>query len=352
VVGIIQHFEGRDKAEEFLAAQGYTRNAETGRWLAPTGLATTAARTKKTIPMGKPIDDALLADGLGAFIDVFVNYHAGKEGDKLARWIMGLLQDPRFAEVAPLLEQFHKLPAEIYRRIVEIAKDEPKVAAAIGRIKLAARAWGSDPHAGGGHYIPDTGVLPSHSAIDCPGCKFGTLGGCPRGGMSCRDCGREYPKYPDISEVISPEEAYLNDVNFQITEGDKLDRKTVEKAAGIILSRKGRAEAEKFLASQGYTRNSETGKWFAPAEPTAAVEKKTIPMGEPTNETGKKVAAVIADIKPAQRKRKKQLQEPDEKSKSRAREMAIHKTTDLRTGLAEDDEAEAWADSDESFYTT
>jgi len=91
-------------------------------------------------PAGKPIDEGLLADGLGAFMDVFINYHSGPEGTKIAKWVVAVCQDPRFAKVAPLLEQFHALPARIYREIVEIARGDAKVAAAIAaRIAKTAR---------------------------------------------------------------------------------------------------------------------------------------------------------------------------------------------------------------------
>lgn len=91
-------------------------------------------------PVGKPIDDGLLADGLGAFLDVFVNYHSGKEGDKLAKWIIAITRDPRFAKVSPKLERFHGLMGEIYRDVVEIARQDneagKKVASVIaGKMK-------------------------------------------------------------------------------------------------------------------------------------------------------------------------------------------------------------------------
>lgn len=95
-------------------------------------------------PAGKPIDDALLADGLGAFMDVLINYHSGPEGGKIAKWIVAVCQDPRFAAVAPMLEQFHRLPAEIYGKVVEIAKGDAKVAAVIAGIlktSISVRPW-------------------------------------------------------------------------------------------------------------------------------------------------------------------------------------------------------------------
>lgn len=89
-----------------------------------------AKRTDKGAPaqpnkqVGKPIDEALLSDGLGAFLDAFVNYHSGKEGDKLAKWIMAICQDPRFSEIAVKLEQLHRLITEVYTGVLEIAKHD------------------------------------------------------------------------------------------------------------------------------------------------------------------------------------------------------------------------------------
>lgn len=95
-----------------------------------------AARDKKTIPIreapkpaGKPIDDGLLTDGLGAFLDAFVNYHSGKEGGTLSKWIIAICQDPKYASIAPKLQEFHRLMGEIYSGVVEIAKSDAKVAA-------------------------------------------------------------------------------------------------------------------------------------------------------------------------------------------------------------------------------
>jgi hypothetical protein len=91
-----------------------------------------AAAKRKTIPIdhkpakpaGKPVDEALLANGLGAFLDVFVNYASGKEGDVLSKWIIAVHQDPKFAAVAPKLQRFHELMGEIYRDVVEIARGD------------------------------------------------------------------------------------------------------------------------------------------------------------------------------------------------------------------------------------
>jgi len=93
-------------------------------------------------PQGKPVDDALLANGLGAFLDVFVNYASGKEGNTLSKWIIAVHQDPKFAAIAPKLEQFHKLMGEIYQGVVEVAKQDNetgrKVAAIISKLKKSA----------------------------------------------------------------------------------------------------------------------------------------------------------------------------------------------------------------------
>ena len=70
------------------------------------------------------IDDGFLADGLGAFLDVFINYHSGPEGDKLAKWVIEVCQDPKYADIADKLQKFHKLMGEIYEGVTEIAKDD------------------------------------------------------------------------------------------------------------------------------------------------------------------------------------------------------------------------------------
>ena len=97
------------------------------------------AAKKKTIPLGKPVDPELFANGLGAFLDVFVNYASGKEGGLLAKWIVAVHQDPRFTAVAPKLQRFHELMGEIYKDIVEIAKQDNetgrKVASALKKMQ-------------------------------------------------------------------------------------------------------------------------------------------------------------------------------------------------------------------------
>jgi hypothetical protein len=99
------------------------------------------AKIAATIPMNKPIDEALLSDGLGAFLDTFVNYHSGKEGGKIAKWMIAICEDPKFAKIAPLIQKFHELPSQIYRGILEIAKEDSetgeKVATALKKIKTA-----------------------------------------------------------------------------------------------------------------------------------------------------------------------------------------------------------------------
>ena len=94
---------------------------------------------------GKPIDETLLADGLGAFLDVFVNYHTGKEGDKLAKWVIEICKDPKYAEVAGKLQEFHKLMGDIYKDVVEIANEDEsvrgKVAGVLKRVKTAANRY-------------------------------------------------------------------------------------------------------------------------------------------------------------------------------------------------------------------
>ena len=128
-----KHFNKTIAPQETAELKRLQELAGIARELEVRGTSRTAAK-KKPIPMnppkpaGKPMDDALLADGLGAFLDVFVNYHSGKEGDKLTKWIMGLLQDPRFAAIAGKLEQFHNLIREIYSGVLEIAKYDAKVA--------------------------------------------------------------------------------------------------------------------------------------------------------------------------------------------------------------------------------
>jgi hypothetical protein len=72
------------------------------------------------------IDDGFLADGLGAFLDVFINYHSGPEGDKLAKWIIEVCKDPKYSKVADKLQKFHELTSEIYDDIVELAKNDDK----------------------------------------------------------------------------------------------------------------------------------------------------------------------------------------------------------------------------------
>ena len=114
---------------------------------------TAAKGGKKSLKTeGKPIDEALLADGLGAFRDVFVNYHAGKEGDKLAKWVIAICNDPKYAEVARKLEQFHGLMGAIYKDVVEIANQDEsargKVAAVLAKIKTAQAekmGWALEP---------------------------------------------------------------------------------------------------------------------------------------------------------------------------------------------------------------
>lgn len=86
------------------------------------------------------VDNGFLADGLGAFVDAFVNYHAGLEGPKIAKWIVSICRDPRFAKIVPLLEQFHKLPSEIYQGILEIAKNDAKVASVVYRVMQTGQA--------------------------------------------------------------------------------------------------------------------------------------------------------------------------------------------------------------------
>jgi hypothetical protein len=70
------------------------------------------------------IDDGFLADGLGAFLDVFINYHSGPEGDKLAKWVIEVCQDPKYTDVADKLQKFHKLMGEIYEEVTDIAKND------------------------------------------------------------------------------------------------------------------------------------------------------------------------------------------------------------------------------------
>ena len=92
---------------------------------------------------GEPIDESLLADGLGAFLDVFVNYHSGKEGDKLAKWIIAICNDPKYSQVADKLQEFHRLMGDIYKETVEIANQDEavrgKVAAVLKRIRTASK---------------------------------------------------------------------------------------------------------------------------------------------------------------------------------------------------------------------
>lgn len=96
----------------------------------------------------QPIDEVLLADGLGAFLDVFVNYHTGKEGDLLTKWVVALCDDQKYSEVAKKLEQLHKLIGEVYKDVVDIASQDEmamgKVAAVLAKIKTAQRMWTKD----------------------------------------------------------------------------------------------------------------------------------------------------------------------------------------------------------------
>lgn len=89
------------------------------------------------------IDDGLLADGLGAFKDTFLNYQSGKEGDTLAAWMMAISHDPQYARIAVKLQKLHKLIGEIYSGVVEIAKGDAKVAAVLGEIKTGADKSGA-----------------------------------------------------------------------------------------------------------------------------------------------------------------------------------------------------------------
>jgi len=93
-----------------------------------------AAKKKTVKPKKKTIDDDLLADGLGAFLDVFINYHGGPEGGKLAKWVIAVCQDPRFSDIALKLEQFHKLMGEIYMGILAIAKQNDETGAKVASI--------------------------------------------------------------------------------------------------------------------------------------------------------------------------------------------------------------------------
>ena len=132
---------GLEKKAQFADVDGPEEDFEGGD---DDGHHVTAAKggKKPSRPEGQPIDEALLADGLGAFLDVFVNYHSGREGDKLAKWVIAICADPKYAEVARKLEQFHGLMGEIYRDVVEISNQDEsargKVAAVLKKVKTAA----------------------------------------------------------------------------------------------------------------------------------------------------------------------------------------------------------------------
>jgi hypothetical protein len=87
----------------------------------------------------KPVDEKLLADGLGAFLDVFINYHTGPEGDTLSQWIIDVCKDQRFAVVVPKLQQFHKLMGEIYQDIIELSKDDDNVGRKVANTLCAVK---------------------------------------------------------------------------------------------------------------------------------------------------------------------------------------------------------------------
>jgi len=70
----------------------------------------------------KSIDSVLLADGLGAFLDAFVNYHSREKGPMLAKWMLAICEDPKYKSAAKKLEELHKLIGEIYSDVLDVAK--------------------------------------------------------------------------------------------------------------------------------------------------------------------------------------------------------------------------------------
>lgn len=96
----------------------HLKSASASNWLVR------AAENSKASDDKNEIDDGFLADGLGAFLDVFVNYHSGPEGDKLAKWVIQVCKDPKYEKVADKLQKFHKLMGEIYEGVTDIAKND------------------------------------------------------------------------------------------------------------------------------------------------------------------------------------------------------------------------------------
>jgi hypothetical protein len=122
------------EANELSHKLGHLRSASTSNWF------NRAAQSLEEPKEEIKIDDGFLADGLGAFLDVFVNYHSGPEGDKLAKWVIQVCKDPKYAKVADKLQKFHKLMGEIYEGVADIAKNDDstgkKVASIIKKLTI------------------------------------------------------------------------------------------------------------------------------------------------------------------------------------------------------------------------
>ena len=50
------------------------------------------------------------------FLDVFINYHSGPEGDKLAKWVIEVCQDPKYADIADKLQKIPQINGRNLRR--------------------------------------------------------------------------------------------------------------------------------------------------------------------------------------------------------------------------------------------